>query len=120
MLSRKERVKLIWVQIEKEWHDKWWSFMMEYEDRLSWNWLSRNPNIAMDIIKDKEQLKKYKNIYREVISCGLKLITLPYEGLEVTQKLVKPTYNYKEMIKFLHQYGITLTGNMVEAFERYE
>lgn len=75
---------------------------------------------AMDIIKDKEQLKKYKNMYREIISCGLKLITLPYEGLEVTQKLIKPTYNYKEMIKFLHQYGIILTGNIVEAFERYE
>ena len=52
MLSRKERVKQVRAQLEKEWHDKWWSFMMENEVKLEWGSLSRNPNITMKDIKE--------------------------------------------------------------------
>jgi hypothetical protein len=52
MLSRKERVKLVRDEIKKVWTDTCLSFMMEHEGELDWNYISFNPNITMDYIKD--------------------------------------------------------------------
>lgn len=34
MTTRRERVNETNERIEKEWHNKWWSFMMKYEHKL--------------------------------------------------------------------------------------
>ena len=46
MLSRKDRVKLIRDQVKKDWHDKWWMFIMEHEAGLNWKYISQNLNIT--------------------------------------------------------------------------
>ena len=56
MLSRKERVKQVRAQLEKDWHDKWWAFMMEFEAELDWTNMSANPNITMkDVLENPDK-----------------------------------------------------------------
>ena len=57
MLSRKERVKLVRSPLEKEWHNKWWSFMMEHESKLDWYGISSN-SFTRD--KQEYQLQQYR------------------------------------------------------------
>ena len=45
-------------QFEKEWSDKWFSFIIDTPDK-EWNWynISCNPNITWDIIRDNPEIE---------------------------------------------------------------
>ena len=40
-------------QWEKEWSEYFWNeFVLKHEDKIDWSWLSLNPNITWDIVKE--------------------------------------------------------------------
>ena len=50
-ISRKKRTSLFRNQVEKEWSEYYWKFLLKHPDKLNWEWISCNPNITMDIIQ---------------------------------------------------------------------
>ena len=52
MLSRKERVVQVRDRVSKGWCQYWWSFMMEFDDKLDWDELSMNPNVSPELIRE--------------------------------------------------------------------
>ena len=67
VISRKKRTSLFRKQVEKEWREYYWEFVLKYSNK-PWNWdaISNNPNITMDIIETN--LNKPLNWYN--ISCN--------------------------------------------------
>ena len=52
-MSRLTRTKQFRDRVEHEWTKKYWSFIQENLDKdWNWSWISKNPNITMDIIRD--------------------------------------------------------------------
>ena len=51
VISRKKRTSLFRQLVEKEWSEYFWEFVLKYTDKLDWDYISRNPNISMDIIE---------------------------------------------------------------------
>ena len=51
VISRKKRTSLFRQQVEKEWIEYFWKFVLKYSDKLDWEWRFRNPNISMEIIE---------------------------------------------------------------------
>ena len=49
-LSRKKRTSLFRNQVEKEWREYYWEFVLKYSDKLNWHGISRNPNIRIETI----------------------------------------------------------------------
>ena len=59
-ISRKKRTSLFRNQVEKEWSEYYWKFLLKHPDKLNWEWISCNSNITMDLIEknfDKYKLK---------------------------------------------------------------
>ena len=53
MVTRVERTSKYRHEVVKAWYDKHWSFIMENLDKpWNWYWISYNPNLTMDIIKE--------------------------------------------------------------------
>ena len=56
-------------QYEKEWtHYFWNEFVLKNENKIYWAWLSSNPNITMEIVKDnpdKPWIWSYLSISRK-------------------------------------------------------
>ena len=50
-LSRKKRTSLFRKQVETEWSEYYWKFLLKHPDKLDWERISSNPNITMDIIE---------------------------------------------------------------------
>ena len=51
VLSRKKRTSLFRQQVEKEWSEYFWEFVLKHPDKLYLNSISHNPNITMNIIE---------------------------------------------------------------------
>ena len=51
VISRKKRTSLFRQQVEKEWREYFWEFVLKYSDKVDWYGISCNPNISMDIIE---------------------------------------------------------------------
>ena len=51
VIPRKKRTSLFRQRVEKEWSEYFWKFVLKHSDRIEWSWISRNPNITMDIIE---------------------------------------------------------------------
>ena len=54
----KGRLKNLDKYIVKKWEEYYLNFLMKYEDKLNWSWISQNPNITMEII-EKYKHKKW-------------------------------------------------------------
>ena len=46
----KGRLKNLDKYIQSKWEEHYWNFLMKYENKLSWDYISQNPNITMEII----------------------------------------------------------------------
>ena len=52
-MSRLQRTQQFRKTVEKEWTLKYWNFIQETPDKpWNWEWISKNPNITMDIIRE--------------------------------------------------------------------
>ena len=50
VFTRKKRTALFRQQVEEEWSEYFWEFVLKYSDKLDWKRISWNPNISMRII----------------------------------------------------------------------
>ncbi len=48
----KGRLKNLDKYIVKKWEEYYLNFLMKYEDKLNWSWISSNPNITMEMIEN--------------------------------------------------------------------
>ena len=48
----KGRLKNLDKYIQSKWEEHYWNFLMKYEDKLSWDYISNNKNITMQIIEN--------------------------------------------------------------------
>ena len=51
VIPRKKRTSLFRQQVEKEWREYLWKFVLKYSDKIDWREISRSPNITMDFIE---------------------------------------------------------------------
>ena len=51
VIPRKKRTSLFRQQVENEWREYYWEFVLKYSDKLDWNGISWNPNITMSFIE---------------------------------------------------------------------
>ena len=45
------RLKNLDKYIQAKWEEHYWNFLMKYEDKLDWDYISQNSNITMEIIE---------------------------------------------------------------------
>ena len=72
--TTKKRREALNKYIEKKWEEYYLNFLMKYEDKLNWSWISQNPNITMEMIEkypDKpwnwDMISRNSNITMEFI-----------------------------------------------------
>ena len=46
------RLKNLDKYIQSKWGEHYWNFLMKYEDKLSWDYISQHPNITMEMIEN--------------------------------------------------------------------
>ena len=64
VLSRKKRTSLFRQQVENEWRECYWEFVLKYYDKLVWYGISRNPfNYEKELFIEK-RMKEYLAAYR--------------------------------------------------------
>ena len=51
-MSRAKRTRQFRVTVKKQWTLKYWDFIQENLECWNWGWISKNPNITMDIIRE--------------------------------------------------------------------
>ena len=51
VISRRKRTSLFRQQVEEEWSEYFWEFVLKFSDKLDWNGISWNPNITMEFIE---------------------------------------------------------------------
>ena len=51
LLSTKYVYYFLDKYIQKKWDEHYWNFIVRHKDIVKWFWISRNPNITMDIIE---------------------------------------------------------------------
>ena len=68
-------MQLFSIEIEQNWNRFWFAYILEFENKLSWRNLSRNPNITMNMIKDNpdkpwdwDNISSNPNITMDMIS----------------------------------------------------
>ena len=113
VISRKKRTSLFRQQVENEWREYYWEFVLKYSDKLDWERISYNPNIRIETIlkyPDKpwswDWISRNPNITMEFVE---KNLDKPWDWIGISLNLFnyeKELFIEKRIIGYLASYII--------------